>query len=179
MQDNCSGQAKSNQICCASLFTYMIYFWFTWVNHFGDIHLMSSNRLSQHTMLPDNSQLQHCVRSSASLMRVKNRPRWWLWSVKDKCNEAVTYLSMDLLCRFCVLLTYRTTGNKQDTQANNPESEVTILLEYGGAMSLGEMCPKLWDCMVVTSVTIRRHSMHPPSDIKPVNYLRVLTASSL
>ena len=45
-------------------------------------------------------------------------------------------------------------------------------------MSLGEMCPKFRECVVVASVTIRQHSTHPPSDIKLVNHLCVLTVSS-
>jgi len=52
-------------------------------------------------------------------------------------NYAVTYLSMDLLCQFCVLAKSEAT-DKRDSQANNPESEVTVLLEYGGATSMDE-----------------------------------------
>jgi len=39
----------------------------------------------------------------------------------------MTYLSMDLPCRFCVLLTKSEATDNQDSQANNPESEVTTL----------------------------------------------------
>ena len=68
--------------------------------------------------------------------------------------------------------------DKQDLQGNNPESDVSILLEYGDVLSVGKMCPKFCVCVVVASVTIRRHRMHPPSDSRLVNHLCVLTVLS-
>lgn len=64
------------------------------------------------------------------------------------------------------------TTDKHNSQCNNPEPEISVL--GCGATPLGDMCPMFQECVVVSSVTIRRQSMPLPSDFNLVDHPRVL-----